>query len=91
MKTIIENTIEIAGIGHPDTKTIFTVKETDPKTYPFYKSLDRFCGTKKTIWFKYLDNDVEKESKITLVIPKELNEQQVKDFILSAINKKLAE
>lgn len=86
---LIENSIEIGGIGHPNTKTIFTVEEHDEKKYPFYKSLDRFCGVKKLVWFKYIDNEIEKEDKVFVVFPKGKTELELKDFIIETINNKI--
>lgn len=83
MKTLIENSIKINGIGHPDTKTIFDTEDTT--TFRF-KPLTVISGRKLTVNFKYEEDTVEVADKLQMTIVKSEDEQVVKDFILSEIN-----
>ena len=89
-KTLIEKSIIINGIGRPDTKTIFTIDNEYEKKEHLYKSLDRISGRKLSVDFKYSEGGTETSSKVQLSIPFNLNEDEVKAFILEEINKTLA-
>ena len=112
MKTLIEKSIVINGMGHPETKTIFYLNEiavlsedaTEEEkkvaadkeaenqkvlTDMRFKSLATISGRKLSINFKYLDGEVETASKIQTAIPFDLNEDEVKAFILDEISKTL--
>jgi hypothetical protein len=86
MKTLIENSIKIFGMGHPQTKTVFNIeKEIERKDLRF-KSLTTISGRKLTVWFKYTENDIESNDKLPMTIIKSDNETVIKDFILTQIN-----
>jgi hypothetical protein len=87
MKTLIEKSIVINGIGRNDIKTIFTIEKEEEKNDILYRSLDKISGRKLSINFKCLE-DVN-ENKIQISIPFNLNEEEVKQFILSEINNSL--
>lgn len=104
MKTLIQKSIEIYGMGHPDTKTIFHLNEVNPPNELTkkqeienekilkdirFKSLTTISGRKLTVWFKYLENEKEVEDRIQLIIIKSENENEIKQFILESINSKL--
>lgn len=89
MKTLIEKSIEIYGIGHPDTKTIFTLEKEEDKKDMRYKSLATISGRKLTVWFKYSEDDKEVQDKVSVSIPFGLDEDGVKAFILDEISKTL--
>ena len=89
MKTLIESTIKINGIGRPDTKTIFTITNDREKEDILYRSLDRISGRKLSVKFKYDDNGTEKESSTQLSIPFGLDEEQVKSFIITTCTNRL--
>jgi hypothetical protein len=90
MKTLIENSIEIYGMGHPDTKTVFNIEKEEDRNHLRFKSLTTISGRKLTVWFKYLENDVETQDKLQMTIVKSSDENTIKDFILAQINTYLA-
>lgn len=86
MKTLIENTIEIYGMGHPDTKTVFNIKDETERDHIRFKNLRTISGRVLTVWFKYEENSSTVEDKLQMSIPFGLDEDGVKDFILLEIN-----
>jgi hypothetical protein len=90
MKTLIENSIEIYGMGHPDTKTVFNIEKEEDRNHLRFKSLTTISGRKLTVWFKYSENDVETQDKLQMTIVKSDDENTIKDFILAQINTYLA-
>lgn len=52
-----------------------------------FKSLTTISGRKLTAWFKVEGED--KEMSVQMVIPKSENEEEIKSFILTAINNSL--
>jgi hypothetical protein len=89
MKTLIENTIEIYGIGHPETKTVFNIKNEGERNHVRFKPLTVISERKLTIWFKYTENEKEYSDNILLTIIKSNDENEIKEFILNEINNKL--
>lgn len=89
MKTLIEKSIEIYGMGHPDTKTVFNIEKEEDKNNMRFKPLSSISGRNLTVWFKYSENDKEVADKVFMSIPFKLDENGVKSFILNEINKKL--
>lgn len=89
MKTLIEKSIIIEGIGY-EAKTIFSISSEADKKRITYKTLDKISGRKINIAFKYSEEETEGSSRIQLSIPFNLNEDEVKAFILEEINKTLA-
>jgi hypothetical protein len=83
MKTLIENSIKIGGIGHPDTKTIFTNEDRNDSRF---KSLTTISGRKLTVHFKYTEGEEKSSDKLQLTIPVSDDEVVIKDFIVSEIN-----
>lgn len=90
IKTLIEKSIVINGMGRPDIKTIFNIENEFEKKQFLYRSLQRISGRKLIIDFKYSEGEIENSSKIQTSIPFNLNEDEVKAFILDEINKTLA-
>jgi hypothetical protein len=90
MKTLIEKSIEIYGMGHPDTKTVFNIEKEEDRNHMRFKSLTTISGRKLTVWFKYSENDVEIKDKLQMTIVKSDDENTIKDFILAQINTYLA-
>ena len=83
MKTLIEKSISIYGMGHPDVKTVFNLntiptlptnatEEENRKVLSDirYKSLTTISGRKLTVWFKYMENEIETQDKVQVTIPK---------------------
>jgi hypothetical protein len=91
MKTLIEQSIEIYGMGHPDVKTIFNIKDETEKLNPRFTPLSAISGRLLTIWFKYTENNLTTEDKLRMQIPFNLNDDEVKDFILTNLNSHLAQ
>jgi hypothetical protein len=92
MQTLIERTIQIGGMGHPDTITVFNLTKPEQRNHLRFKSLETICNRKITVWFDTKDeNDiVEKEQFIKLQIPSTGTEDEIKDFILKSIIKQLS-
>jgi hypothetical protein len=111
-KTLIEKSLVINGMGHPETKTIFQlntipvlaedateedktgVKQKELENEKIlsdirFKSLATISGRKLCVDYKYLDGEIETDGRIQLSIPFSMNQDEVKDFILSEINKTL--
>ena len=88
-KTLIEKSIEIYGMGHPETKTVFNIEKEEDKMHMRFKSLTTISGRKLTVWFKYSENGTETLDKVATTIVKSEDEQVIKDFILSEINNRL--
>lgn len=89
MKNLIENSIQIYGIGQPDTITIFNIQSEEDRNHPRFKNLEVLKNRKLTVWFDYeQDGNVIKEKNIKLTIPNE-NEENIKNFILEKINDSL--
>jgi len=86
MKTLIEKSIKIGGIGPYEPKTIFTIeKEQEKKDYK-YKSLTTISGRKLSVFFDYTENEQKVSDRLQLVIIKSEDEQEIKTFILNSIN-----
>lgn len=85
-KTLIEKSIEIYGMGHPEVKTIFNIEKEEDRQLPLFRSLTTICGRTLTAWFKYTENEIEVESKCPMVIPTYETEEEVKVFILNALS-----
>ena len=90
MKTLIENSIEIFGMGHPDTKTIFNIEKEEDRNHLRFKSLTTISGRKLSVHFKYTEDGVEAQDKLQMTIVKSSDENTIKDFILAQISSKLA-
>lgn len=84
MKNIIESSVIIKGIGPFESLTIFNSTDT---TNPRYVDISKISGRKLSVYFKYTEGEdlTEKEAQVRLVIPTGLDEQGVKDFILTQI------
>ena len=86
MKTLIENSIKIFGMGHPDTKTVFNIEKEEERNHLRFKSLTTISGRKLTVSFKYTEDGVEAQDKLQMTVIKSDNETEIKDFILTQIN-----
>lgn len=89
-RTLIEKSIVINGIGRSDAKTIFTIEKEEEKMDRLYRSLDKISGRTLSVFYKYLEDGVESKGMLKVQVPIQLNEQEVKDFILAEISKSLA-
>lgn len=86
MKTLIEKTIKIRGIGNPARKNIFTFEHEIEKMLPDYFNIEKICG--RTLRVDYSFTNIEGAAQfafIQLVIPFGLTEIEVKDFIVEQI------
>lgn len=89
MKTLIEKSIVIRGIGHPETKTVFNIKNESERNHMRFKPLTAIAGRKLTIEFRYEEGGSEKSDKVQVSIPRVETENEIKDFILGEITVKL--
>ena len=88
-KQLVEKSIKINGMGKPGKKTIFTIENDFEKGLPTYFSIKEISGRKLTIEYNYLEDETEKSDRLQISIPFDLNEDEVKDFILEQINNKI--
>ena len=88
MKQLIEKSIEIYGMGHPDVKTVFNIEKEEDRKLPLFRDLTTICGRTLTAWFKYTNQDSEQQvqGKCAMVIPRYETEDEVKVFVLTSIN-----
>lgn len=85
-KEVIENSIQIYGIGHPETKTVFSIEKEEDRNHFRFKSLETISGRTLTVGFKYKDGEEEKSGTMPMVIVKSDEENDIKAFILSEIS-----
>lgn len=88
MKTLIENSIEIYGMGHPDVKHVFNIENDEEREDRLFRSLEKIKNRKLTIRFKYSENDVLVNDKLQLIIIDGV-EIEIRKFIISSINEYL--
>jgi len=89
MKVLIPNTVQIYGIGHPETITVFNMETEDDRKKIRFKNLEVLQKRKLTVWFDYEENGtVFKENSLKLTIPV-ATELEIKNFIVEEINKSL--
>ena len=75
MKNLIENSIQIYGIGHPDTITIFNMKSEEDRNHPRFKNLEVLKNRTLTVWFDYQEEgSIVKEQSVKMTIPNESEE-----------------
>lgn len=86
MKTLIENTIKVRGIGNPAKKTIFTIENEFETKLPDYFNIEKICGRTLRVDYSFTNDSITESSFIQLVIPFGLTELEVKDFIIEQIN-----
>lgn len=89
MKTLIEKSIVVRGIGRPATKTVFSIDNESEREDPLFKSLTAISGRTLSVWFKFTENGEEKSDRLQLTIIKSDSEQDIKAFILDQINNRL--
>lgn len=82
MKTIIETSFEFSGVS-VNARTLFDADNINKK--PLYYNLSKKSGQYIRVWC-----DVEEDGQVisvskNMTIPQDLNEQGVKDFILTNI------
>jgi hypothetical protein len=86
MKTLIEKTIKVRGIGNPERKNIFTLENEYEKTLPEYFNIEKICGRTLRVDYSFTnDSGAVQFAFIQLVIPFGLTELEVKDFIVEQI------
>ena len=90
MKTLIQKSIEIYGMGHPDTKTVFNIEKEEDRNHMRFKSLVTISGRKLSVHFKYSEGANEVQDRLQMTIIKSEDETEIKDFILNSINAYLA-
>lgn len=90
MKNLVQKSIKLKGIGHPDTKTIFDITDEKEKQDFRYKSLETWKNRQMSLLFKYtVDSDPEEfEQTLKFQVPNKA-ENEIKDFILNLIDEEL--
>lgn len=87
MKTLIEKTIYLQGMGSPVNVTIFNTAE--PKT-PRYFNIAKLSGRTLSVKYQYEnEGNLHTDGSILLVIPKGLDEAGVRQYIIDTINNQL--
>lgn len=86
MKTLIENSIKIKGIGRSISKTIFNSEE---KNVSKYYDVSLLSGKKVYFSYRFIDGETTGESSISVRIPENSTELEVKNQVLAAINNQL--
>lgn len=89
MKTLIEKTIKVRGIGNPARKNIFNIENEFETKLPDYFNIEKICGRTLRVDYSYTDQGAVQFAFIQLVIPFGLTELEVKDFIVEQINAQL--
>jgi hypothetical protein len=89
MKTLIEKTIKVRGIGNPSKKTIFTIDGEYQRNTLEYYNIEKISGRKLSVEYSFTNDSTKESSFIQLVIPTNLTEVEVKDFIIEQINAQL--
>jgi len=90
MKTLIESSVNVKYVGKgPVIKTVFTIKDESEKSEQKYVDISKLSGSKTSAKFEYTENEEIKKDVISLDVPKDLNELEVKTFIIEQINLKL--
>ena len=89
MKTLIEKTIKVRGIGNPMRKNIFTIESETDKLFNEYYNIEKICGRTLRVDYSFTNDSTTESSFIQLVIPTNLTEVEVKDFIIEQINAQL--
>lgn len=90
MKTLIESSVNVKYVGKgPVIKTIFTIKDESERSAQKYVDISKLSGSKTSAKFEYTENEETKKDIISLDIPKDLDELEVKTFIIEQINLKL--
>jgi len=90
MKTLIESSIEIKGIGKQNPLTLFNIESEDEKLSNRYVPLTKISGRKLGVVFKYDEDGDVKVDKILLSIIESQDEMEIKNFIVAEINSYLA-
>jgi len=90
MKTLIESSIEIKGIGKQNPLTIFNIEFENQKLSNQYLPLTKVSGRKLGVFFKYDEDGDVKFDKILLSIIESQDEMEIKNFIVAEINSYLA-
>jgi hypothetical protein len=86
MKTLIEKTIKVRGIGNPQRKNIFTIENEFETRLPDYYNIEKICGRTLRVDYSFNnDQGAVQFAFIQLVIPFGLTELEVKDFIVEEI------
>jgi hypothetical protein len=90
MKTLIESSVNVRYVGKgPVIKTIFTIKNESEKTAQKYVDISKLSGRTTSAKFEYTENEETKKDVISLDVPKDLDELEVKTFIIEQINTRL--
>jgi len=89
MKKLIEESIKVLGIGHPDTITVFNIQSEEDRNHPMFKNLELFKNRKLSILFDYEEDDkLVKQQHIRIIVPNEI-EENIKIHIINKINSSL--
>jgi hypothetical protein len=90
MKTLIESSVNVKYVGKgPVIKTVFTIKDESERSAQKYVDISKLSGRKTSAKFEYTENEETKKDVISLDVPKDLDELEVKTFIIEQINLKL--
>lgn len=90
MKNLIQNSILIKRLGKgPNSITAFNIQDESQKSLSKYCDISKASGASVGIQYSYEEDGSNKYGSITLDIPSNLSETEVKDFVISEIESAL--
>ena len=90
MKTLIESSIRFRGVGHPETKTVFSIENESERTDRRFKSLTSIQGRRLVATFDYEEGDTKKKGYLLLTVIRSEDETTIRQSIVDAITAHLA-
>jgi hypothetical protein len=87
MKTLIESSIKVKGIGPSGTKTIFNIEKPSETTDSNFVKLERMQNRNVSVSFKFEENGVEGEGTIKTVLVG--TDEEIKQNTINLINQTL--
>lgn len=90
MKTLIESSIRFRGIGHPETKTVFSIENESERTDRRFKPLTSIQGRRLVATFDYEEGGTKKDGYLLLTVIRSEDEATIRQSIVDAIAAHLA-
>jgi hypothetical protein len=90
MKTLIESSIKFRGIGHPETKTVFSIENESERGDRRFKSLTAISGRRLVATFDYEEGSIKKSGHLLFTVIRSEDEVVIRQSIVDAINSQLA-
>ena len=87
MKTLVENSVVLKGIGKIHAKTIFNSSDREASKY---FDISELSGDRIYVEYSYTEDEALKTGSLVMVLAKSLTEEEVRDAILAQIQSELA-